>query len=232
MFRTATSSSIVLFICVATSASAAPIVTATTTYGIVRSQAQGAGTYQAIDFYYTASPGAEFTNYRLTIQAVGGFLYDPARLQDDRQQDDVSETNTAGSVDTYANTVMSAAAKNDGGYTSTIFANGASYSPTGSGAAAAFTFLDWSVFDTASGDDNDLNDFPAAGGGPFAKSAPYHIARVLTSTDFAGTVQFQAFDTANPGVPTTFAFVLPIPEPAALSLRLALFGGLAFIRRR
>ena len=133
-------------------------------------------------------------------------MYDPAKLQDDRQFNSTIESSNSGSVDTYANTVMSAAAKEDAGFTSTITPNGSSYAPNGSGAAAPFTFLDWSVFDTNTGDDNDLNDYPAALGGPFPVSAPYHIARVLTDPNAAWSATFTAFDTSNPGIGSTFTF--------------------------
>jgi len=232
MFRKATLAGLAV-LATAAASYAAPIVTMTQTNGVVRSQVQGGGTYNVLDFFYTNSQNAEFTNYRITATAAIGSMFDPAKLQDDRQQNSADVSNTAGPVDTYANTVMSAAAKEDGGYLATINVNTGSYSPTGSGASAGFPFLDWSVFDTVTGDDNDLNDFPASGGGPFAQTAPYHLARIVTSSDAAGTVQVQAFDTAGPGVPAVFNFTFAVPEPATMSLLgLAMVGAFGFIRRR
>jgi hypothetical protein len=186
-----------------------------------------------LDFYLTNSAGAEFTNYRLQVAAALGSLYDPARLQDDRQQNNAVEANNAGSVDTWANTVMSAAAKDDGGFNASITPNGTSYVPAGASPAPPYQFLDWSVFDTKTNDDNDLNDYPALDGGPFPVTAPYHIARILADVESAGTAVFQAFDTISAGVPTVFNFVYGIPEPATMSLLgLALVGCFGYIRRR
>jgi hypothetical protein len=187
---------------IASAAFSAPIVTVTQT---TVTRPQNGVTYNALDFFYSSTPGFEFTNYRLIVSCGGGVncLHDPARLQDDRQYNSTNEANNSGDVDTFANTVMSSAAKEDGGYFATIIPNSDSYNPTGSGAAAPFSLLDWSVFDTVTGDDNNLNDHPD---GPFTVSAPYHIARVLASPTAYGSLEFRAFDTANPGVPTTFTF--------------------------
>jgi hypothetical protein len=186
-------------------AAAAPIVTMTQST-LVRSQFQGGGTYQVLDFYYSSTPGAEFLNYTLDVQATLGLLHDPARLQDDRQTTPDSGTqngNTAGAVDTWANTVMSAAAKVDAGFAATISANPAYYVPSGTGAAPGFTRLQWDVFDTVQFDDNNLNDHPE---GPFTSAAPYHLARVVASEISGGTATFTAYDSSALGVGATFQF--------------------------
>ena len=213
---------------------AAPIVTMTEFNNVIRVSTQGAGTYKVLDFYLTLSPGAEYLNHRITVTALTGSLFDPSMQQVDREQGEgAGFSNTLGPIDTYANTVMSAAAKEIGGYTATIVPNGLSYSPTGSGVAPAFTFLDWSVSDSVTGDDNDLNDFPMSGGGPFDRTAPYRIARILATNGVfgSGTVQIQAFETTSGGVPTTFDFEYGIvPEPSSVLLCLA--GIFATLTRR
>jgi hypothetical protein len=168
---------------------------------VVRGGTQAPGPYNALDFSYSNAPGAEFLNYRLVVTCDGGApcLHDPARLQDDRQESDVSELNTAGSVDTFAGTVAAAAAKLDGGYTSSYNFN--VYNPAGAGAAPPFPLLDWSVFDTFEGDDNDLSDHPD---GVTTAMAPYRLARVLTTVGSAGSWEFRAFDTSQVGVPQIF----------------------------
>jgi hypothetical protein len=184
----------------------AATVTLAYTPGLVRSQVQGAGTYDALDFFYSNAPGAQFLNYRLIVSLTSGSIADPARLQDDRQYDSTNESNTAGSVDTWANTVWSAVGKDDLGYNASYNFNSSSYNPSGSGAAPTtppITFLDWSVFDTFTEDDNDLND--ANTNGPVDETAPYHIARVLVLPGSTGGVEFRAFDTSQVGVPQIFS---------------------------
>jgi hypothetical protein len=171
-------------------------------------------TYGVLDFRFTPTPGSDFLNYRLIVTCNGGAncLHDPARLQDDRQYNSTNEAANSGSVDTYASTVMAAAAKEDGGYTSAYNFN--IYNPVGTGAAPPFPILDWSVFDTNQGDDGDLTDHPD---GPFAVTAPYHVARVLTTFGSSSTWEFRAFDTRQVGVPQifqgTFAGGTPPPLP-------------------
>jgi hypothetical protein len=206
----------------ASSAVAAPIVTFQQSTQ-VRTQSQGAGTYRVIDVFYSSSEGAEFLGYQITATATSGSLFDPARLQDDRQvqpQTGAADGNTAGHVDTWANTVMSAVGKEDGGYTATILADPAFYQPTGSGAAPAFTKLDWVVDDSNANDDNDLSNHPD---GIFNQTAPYHIARILADETGAGNIVVQTSDSLAPGTVSTFDFAYGVvqntppsvnPEPA------------------
>jgi hypothetical protein len=178
----------------ATSALAAPIVTFSESVQ-ARTQTQGLGTYRVLDLFLTNADGAEFLNYTLDVQATSGTLMDPAKLQDDRQVNPDGagdDTNTTGAVDTWANTVMSAAGKVDGGYASTITADPTFYVPSGSGAAAPFTRLLWDVFDTEPNDDNDLSNHPDY---PVAVGAPYHIARIVATEAAAGTISIEARDT-------------------------------------
>jgi hypothetical protein len=184
----------------------AAVVTATFTPSVVRTQTQGAGTYDVMDFFWTSASGAEFMNYTFEAIATSGFLQDPARLQDDRQTANDPGTqngNTRGAVDTWMNTVMSAAAKEDAGYFATIVANPAYYAPSGTGAAPPFTHLKWDVFDMEAGDDNNLNDHPD---GSFNATAPYHIARLVTTPGTTGSVSISAYDTSQPNVPFVFNF--------------------------
>lgn len=179
-------------------------VTMTKTANVVRSQTQGAGTYDVYDFFYSSAAGAEFISYRIIANAASGAFADPAALQDDRQGNSTNETNTGGSVDTYANTVWSFAGKDDLGYNATIIADPGGYVPSGAGAAAPFTFLDWTVSDVFGEDDNDLND--ALTNGPVAVTAPYHLVRLLAAPGTTGAVEFHAFDTSQPGTPFIFNF--------------------------
>jgi hypothetical protein len=167
--------------------------------------------YDVYDFFYSSAAGAEFTNYTFTATAATGTLQDPARLQDFRQTNNATEANTAGSVDTWANTVMSAVGADDGGYTPSFNFDPAGYAPSGNGAAPGFTTMKWDVFDTESNDDNDLSnhpDLPIAGA--FGQ-APFHLVRLLTSPGATGEVLFQAYDTSAPGDDFPFNFVLGPP---------------------
>jgi len=205
MIRKMTFAASALLLAAATAAYAGPIVvTKTETPSLVRggTAAQGAGTYQAIDLFWTNSTGlaanpngstsAEFTNYRIIVTPLSGSLVDPSKQQKDRQQDEVNDNTAAlGGIDTYANTEMSAAAKNDGAYATSITCNAGSYCPAGTGTSGNQALIDWSIFDSATfstagfplgGDDNDLNNFAGSGGdGPYTVAAPFHIARILTA---------------------------------------------------
>jgi hypothetical protein len=195
--------------CLVLASSASAALVTITESDQARSQTQGLGTYHVIDFFYTPTAGNEFLNYALAVEATTGNLADPARLQDDRQTNPAGagqDGNTAGAVDTWANTVMSAAGKVDGGYLATISANPAFYVPSGSGAAPAFTRLEWDVFDTEQFDDGDLNNHPDY---PVNAVAPYHIARVLASVGAAGTATFRIIETPGGGQSVEQTFSLP-----------------------
>jgi hypothetical protein len=196
------------FAFVSITAIGAPFVTMTRTPNVVRPQVQGGGMYDVYDYFWTNGPNQEFVTYQVIGQTTSGSFVDPSRSQDFRQSTSTNQSNTTGSVDTYANTVMTAAAADDGGYTATITANPAFYVPSGIG-VASFTQFDWTVFDLVEGDDNDLSDHPD---GPFDAAAQYHILRVLTTPGAIGSVNFSAFDTANGSVGTPFAQCLCQPD--------------------
>jgi len=190
----------------AASSAMAGAITMTPSPGTVRTQLQGAGTYDVYDFFLSMAPGGTFSNYTVTGVAATGSFFDPARLQDDRQvqpQTGAANGNTAGHVDMWANTVFSAVGKEDLGTLATISANPAGYVPSGTGASPAFTNFSWLVFDQMTGDDNDLNDHPEF---PTAATAPYHIVRLLTSQGAQGTVNFELVETGGAIQPFQFAF--------------------------
>jgi hypothetical protein len=188
----------------ALSASAA-VVTMTTTPDLVRTNTTGAGTYDVHDFFWTNADGASFTNYTITGTATTGNFEDPSRLQDDRQINPASDQEGAngGAVDMWANTVWSSAGKVDNGLTATILPDPSGYAPSGSGQAPDFTSFKWDVFDNVLGDDNDVSNDPD---NPILATAPYHIMRVVTSPNAAGTFNFLAYDSSQSGVPFTFNF--------------------------
>lgn len=196
-------------------AAPAATVTMTRTPNVVRPQTQGAGTYDVYDFFFTMAPGAEFSNYRVIANLTTGSIADPAREQDNRQFNSTNETNTAGSVDLYFNTVWSYAAKETHGYSASLVTSAGSYFPTGGGAAPLvppIQYFDWGISDTLTEDDNDLSD--ALTNGPVNIVAPYHLLRVLTTPGATGTVQILSFDTSQPGVPFDFDFLI-VPEPSS-----------------
>lgn len=202
----------ILCLSVSSFAAAAPIVTFTQST-MVRSQVQGAGTYQVLDLFYSNSPGAEFLGYEIDVRTTSGFLYDPARGQDDRQVNPIpvdptfQEGETRGAVDTWVNTVMTSAARIDFGYSASILANPVGYLASGGSTtipAPGFTRLNWVVDDSQVEDDNDLNDHPADG--PIAATAPYHIARIVADPTATGTIRFETSDTLNPATTSVFNF--------------------------
>jgi hypothetical protein len=156
----------------------------------------GGSEFDAIDFFYESTPGADFTNYRLNFETTNGsMIYDPLPGQ---WQDAGSDA-----IDTFMNTVGSFLGIGDA---SQIYNT---YRPTGlSLDPSPIARLDWSVFDTLSGDTNTM-----AGHNP----APYHMGRVLVKRDALWHATFTAFDTASPGVPSAFNFTndpsWTFPEP-------------------
>jgi hypothetical protein len=209
---------------VAASSQAALLVTKSESDQI-RTQTTGAGTYNAVDFSFTMSDNADFLNYRLIMTADNGALaiQDPAKAQRDRQSDSINQGNTAGSVDTYMNTVASFAGKDSDGNTASFVFN--TYNP--GSANPPLNMIDWSVFDTATGDDNSVTN---ADGTTF--TAPYQLARVLTTPGTKGTWSVQVFDSANI-TGQTFTGTWGIPEPASVSLLgLAMVGFCGVFRRR
>lgn len=203
--------SLVAALCFAAASQAAPLVTATV---------KNIGGYDVLDFYYTASPGAEFTNYRLFVQMSGGqnTIQDPVKSATFDQDGDA--------LDTWMNTVYSLYGFGPASY------NFNTYKPTGLGSnTPPINTIDWSVFDTGAGD---TNSFDA--GAPYGVvSAPFHLARVLVSRGTVGAWSFQAFDTqttAGAAYSGTWFAPLPEPEPTTISLIvLALFAGLGLRAR-
>src|SRR3954451_24171925 len=86
-------------VCLASFANAGPVVTSTTSLNI------GGSGFDAIDFYYASSAGAEFTNYRLNFETTNGSIFDP--IPRERQ------TTDGNSIDTFMNTVGSSLGLSD-----------------------------------------------------------------------------------------------------------------------
>lgn len=214
MLRNTTLATLALLVA-AVSANAAPIVTMTRTANI------GGGAFDSLDFFFTSTPGAEFLNYRLDVQSTNGNnLQDPSKTGTSDEGGDA--------VDTWMNTVYSLNGFGNASY------NFNQYKPVGLGSGTPpVARIDWSVFDSGSGDGNTID----AGGGDI-RNAPWHLARVLISPNTVGTATFTGFDSltldqAGGAIGTAFAFPIGIPEPTTFTLvGLALAGGLGFLRRR
>ena len=157
------------------------------------------GGFKILDFFYSSSTGAEFTNYKLNVQSsTGADLQDPIRAARSDQDGDT--------LDTWMNTVDSLFGINTASY---IFN---AYNPASLGSGAPpVQQISWSVFDTAAGDTNTFDAGPPYG----FVNAPFHLARILVSPSGMGTAQFTAFDTSFAGVGTVFNFSYgyPVPEP-------------------
>jgi hypothetical protein len=172
-----------------------PVVTYLTTTNI------GGSGFDAVDFFYEATAGAEFTCYQLTFgTSNGGMIYDP--LPGARGDSD------SDAVDTFMNTVASLYGEGDASY---LYGT---YKPGGPNAAPAFVdSLDWVVFDLFQGDTNTYN----------GNSAPYHLARVLIQPDTMWHATMHAFDSIATSDPKlnftndpTWTFpepVMPLPPP-------------------
>ncbi len=176
----------------------------------------GAGGY--VDIFYTQSPGgtSEYLNHDLIVNATTGGILDPIRGSGGGQAD-----GTGASVDTWTHTVFEIFSPNSSSYVFTPDDPVGSF-PTFVGDPLPATSLNWSVFDTNTGDTDAL--------------APYHLARVLYSSGGEGTIDFLAFDQVTVGgggenFSTTYGGTV-VPEPTTIGLAALGFCGLATRRRR
>lgn len=154
--------------------------------------------HMSLDFYYTASAGAEFTNYRLSIQTPDGpHILDPIKSATFDQDSDAD--------DTFMNTVYSLYGLGPASY------NFSTYKPIGIGAGSPpISVLDWSVSDTGTGDTNSFDAGPPYG----VVNTPFHLARVLVDPNSNYSAAVQAFDTQSVGG-TSFNFSGPfLTQPA------------------
>jgi hypothetical protein len=203
----------------AAAAQAAPIVTMTSSLLTVPGSA-------TLDFFFSSSAGAEFTNYNLDVlTSTGNGIQDPTRSA-------TTWYDQGGDApDTWANTPSSLLF---GSAPSSVFQT---YKPTAPGQSAIPTnHLQWEIFDTEVGDGNDIDTGDTAAFPPDGHAhAPFHLARILVSPNAAGTAVVNAFDTLSGGAATRFSFDFGviIPEPATLTLLgLAMVGMIGVIRRR
>jgi len=184
-----------------------------------------AGNY--MDIFYTPTAGSEFTNWDLIAQPQVGSIQDPNTGQRG------FNTSAGGvPVDTFANTVFSAVGAGPASYLFTQYNPGSAFPPVAadqpptagaSGGPGTPNQLNWSIFDTASGD------------GAITGFTPYHMARVVFSQGGKGQISVKMFDTAHTGVGESFqtAYGAAVPEPASLGLAgLSLLGLAAASRRR
>jgi len=181
---------------------------------------------KVLDFYYSASAGAEFTNYNLQVTSSNGAnILDPVRTSAG-WWDQGGDAN-----DTWANTPFSLLF---GSAPSSVFQV---YKPTAPSQSPIPTAaLKWEIFDNEVGDTNNVDTGDTSGFPPDGIAhAPWHLARVLVAPTGTGVVVIDAFDTASGGISSlsTFQYGATVPEPATLSLLgLALVGFVGVFRRR
>jgi hypothetical protein len=154
----------------------------------------------SLDFFFSASAGAEFQNYRLDVQnRNGALLQDPVKANTFDPGGDATDTwmNTVGSLLGF-NSLTSA------NYSFSV------YRPVGIGSdSPPVSAIDWGVFDVFTGDTNHIDG---------VGNAPWHFARVLASPNAMGVARFTAFDTMSDGSGTLFEFSYGVPEPSTIAL--------------
>ena len=109
--------------------------------------------HMALDYYYTASPGAEFTNYRLSVQSVNG-----AKILDPIKSATMDEDSDA--ADTFMNTVYSLFGFGPAGQTFLRCLQAGWHRAKDS---PPVSYIDWTVFDTGTGDTNSFDAGPPYG---------------------------------------------------------------------
>jgi hypothetical protein len=172
-----------------------------------------------VDVHVNPSPNSEFTNFDLIATPSVGQILDPVR----NQAGNAGNYDVVGDgarLDTWANTPFSALGAGTPSYVFTSYNPGSppftppQELPSAGGAVAS---LNWSVFDTATGDSADFG--------------PYHLARVMFSPGGQGEISILSFDTITSGTGgEAFSFAYGIPEPG--SLLLAGFGAVACVALR
>lgn len=172
-----------------------------------------------VDVFVTPTAGSEFTNIDVRALASTGTLLDPVRNQA-ANAGNFDDVTNGPRVDTWINTPFSSLGAGPPSYIFTVYHPGAPpfIMPT----PGPIVALDWSVFDTNTGD--------------VAELGPYHLGRILFSPLGTGTIEILTFDTLNagsipPGDNASFAY--GIPEPGSLALAgLAAVAGLGLRRKK
>ena len=173
-----------------------------------------------IDIFYNPDPndGLEFNAWDLVVIPEVGGLLDPDTAA---REDDVSD---GAAADTWGNTVFSSFGAGAASHIFTSYNPGSAFPPVAPDplptAGGAPDRLEWTMFDTASGD------------GFIQGFTPYHMGRVMYEGQ--GTWEVKFFENGQfPDVPTIASGPYGIPEPGSLALAgLGLIGVFASRRRR
>jgi hypothetical protein len=176
-----------------------------------------------VDILYTPQGAAEFTNWDLNAKPTIGSILDPTT-----SARHFNQTSGAASIDTFANTVFSAVgASGAPNYVFTEYNPGSAFppvpadpAPTRDAQLPAPDELNWSIFDTNTGD------------GAIQGFTPYLMGRVVYSAGGAGNITVKFFDTTNAGIGESFSTAYGIPEPATFGMASMALLGLAAFRRR
>lgn len=175
----------------------------------------GAGGY--VDIFVTPE-GGDYLNHDMIVVPRLGQVLDPD------QSRDLANGGTAGRVDTWANTPFSSLGAGSPTFVFTSYDPGAppfQMADPLPEAGTSVSELNWSVFDTNTGDN--AGNAPAGG---------YHLGRVLYSAGGGGEITILAFDDGNvQDGGQSFAYSYGIPEPGTMLLAGIGALGLVALRR-
>jgi hypothetical protein len=183
-----------------------------------------------VDLFYTVTPGGDFTNWDLRVTPPTGSILDPNPHQ--------RNFNTASGgpipIDTFVNTVFSSIGAGPASYVFIEYHPGSAFPPvppqpppTAGASPPNPDELNWSIFDTATGDGNIAGFFP------------YHMARIVFSPGGHWRITAHFFDTTNAGIGEEFTFISPltrpdpeVPEPSSALIAIIASVGLSFPKAR